>query len=175
MTSVQEARLQDRFNMWDKDGNGSVERGDWESEAQRILSALGVESQSPKGQALTGAYVGMWSYLASQAGIADGASLSFDAFRTVATQGVLDRGQQGFNDVVRPTIRAVADICDTDGDGRISPDEFKGWLTAIGAEQATADSAFAQIDADGNGYLSVDEMVDAVHKYHAGEVDFSLL
>lgn len=173
--AIQEARLRDRFDMWDRDGNGAVERADWEGEAQRILSALGVPSESPKGQALSGAYVGMWSYLAAQAGVGDGGSLSFDAFRSVAQQGVLDRGQQGFNDVVRPTIRAVADLCDADGDGQINPDEFKTWLTAIGADQSTADSAFQKIDTDGNGQLSLEELVSAVHKYHSGELEFSLL
>ena len=131
--------------------------------------------QSPKGQALTGAYLGMWSYLAAQSGVGEDGSLDFAAFRDVAAQNVLDRGQQGFNDVVRPTIRAVADLCDTDGDGQVSPEEFKNWIKAIGADQATADSAFEQIDTDGNGQLSVDEMVAAVHKYHSGELEFSLL
>lgn len=173
--SVQEERLRRRFDMWDKDGNGTVDRSDWEGEAKRILDSLGVEQQSPKGQALTGAYLGMWSYLASQSGVGDGGSLSFDAFRQVAAQNVLDRGQQGFNDVVRPTIRAVADLCDADGDGQVGPDEFKSWIKAVGADEATAGSAFEQIDTDGNGQLSVDELVEAVHKYHSGELEFSLL
>lgn len=173
--SVQDERLRRRFDMWDKDGNGAVERSDWEAEAKRILASLGVEEQSPKGQALTGAYLGMWSYLAAQSGVGDGGSLSFDAFRDVASRNVLARGQQGFNDVVRPTIRAVADLCDTDGDGQVGPEEFKSWIKAIGADEATAGSAFEQIDANGNGLLSVDEMVAAVHKYHSGELEFSLL
>lgn len=174
-TSVQEQRLRRRFELWDQNGDGVIDSSDWESEAQRILASFQQTEGSPKGQALATAYRGMWSYVAEQAGVGRDGSVSLDQFKDVAAKQMLDRGQAGFDQVLRPTVSAIADLCDTDGDGQVSPPEFRSWIRAIGSDESTADTAFQQIDADGDGQLSVDELIDAVHRYHTGELEFSLL
>ncbi|GGX01201.1 EF-hand domain-containing protein [Streptomyces lomondensis] len=174
-TSVQEERLRRRFDMWDKNGDGTVDRSDWAEEAQRILASFGESESSPKGRALTEAYLGMWEYVAGQAGIGPDGALGFGEFAEVAQKQVLERGQAGFDQVLRPTISAIANLCDTDGDGQISPAEFQRWMQAVGSDETTADTAFGQIDTDGDGQLSVEELVEAVHRYHSGELEFALL
>lgn len=174
-TSVPEQRLRRRFDMWDKNGDGTIDRTDWEGEAKRILLAFGETESSPKGRALTDAYLGMWEHLAGQAGVGRDGALGFDQFKAVAAEQVLDRGQDGFDEVLRPTISAIADLCDTDGDGQVSPQEFQRWIVAVGSDESTAGTAFKLIDADGDGQLSVDELIAAVHRYHSGELEFSLL
>ncbi|WP_086558562.1 EF-hand domain-containing protein [Streptomyces africanus] len=174
-TSVQEQRLRRRFDMWDKNGDGTIDRSDWEGEAKRILLSFGENENSPKGRALTDAYLGMWDHIAEEAGVGRDGALDFDRFQAVAAAEVLDRGQDGFDEVLRPTISAIAGLCDTDGDGQISPQEFQRWIVAIGSNEATAGTAFKLIDTDGDGHLSVDELIAAVHRYHSGELEFSLL
>ncbi|AXE83687.1 MULTISPECIES: EF-hand domain-containing protein [unclassified Streptomyces] len=174
-TSVQEQRLRRRFDMWDKNGDGTIERSDWADEAQRILASFGESESSPKGRALTDAYLGMWDHLAGQAGIGPDGTLSFGEFAAVAAKQVLERGQDGFDEVLRPTIGAIANLCDTDGDGQVSPQEFQRWMHAIGSDEATAQTAFELIDSDGDGQLSVEELIAAVHRYHSGDLDFALL
>jgi hypothetical protein len=161
--------------MWDKNGDGAIDRSDWEGEAKRILLSFGENESSPKGQALTNAYLGMWDFIAKQAEVGSSGALGFDEFKGVAAAQVLDRGQAGFDQVLRPTISAIADLCDTDGDGQVSPQEFQRWFGAIGSDESTADTAFKLIDTDGDGQLSVEELIAAVHRYHSGELEFSLL
>ncbi|WP_409473939.1 EF-hand domain-containing protein [Streptomyces sp. HC307] len=174
-TSVQEKRLRRRFDMWDKNGDGTIDRSDWAGEAKRILLAFGESESSPKGRNLTDAYLGMWEYVAGEAGVGSDGALGFDEFKGVAADKVLERGQAGFDQVLRPTISAIADLCDTDGDGQVSPPEFRRWIHAIGSDESTADTAFKLIDTDGDGQLSVEELIVAVHRYHSGELEFSLL
>jgi hypothetical protein len=50
-----------------------------------------------------------------------------------------------------------------------------GWFAAIGLEGEVADRAFRDLDTDGSGKLSVDELVDAVRDYHLGRNDIPLL
>ncbi|MGW1840604.1 EF-hand domain-containing protein [Streptomyces sp. BBFR2] len=173
--AVQQERLQRRFQLWDRDGDGRIDRSDWNEEAQRILRAFETEPSSEKGKAVLGAYLGMWDYLAGHAGIEEGGSLDFGQFGELAGRQVLDRGAEGFNEVLRPTISSIVGLCDTDGDGKVDPKEFRSWIRAIGSPEETADTAFAAIDADGDGVLTVEELVQAVHKYHAGELDVALL
>ncbi|KJK35171.1 signal transduction protein [Streptomyces variegatus] len=174
-TSVQEQRLRRRFDMWDKNGDGTIDRSDWAGETKRILLSFGENESSPKGRALADAYLGMWEYVAGQAGVGVDGALGFEEFKGVAREQVLDRGQAGFDQVLRPTISAIADLCDTDGDGQVSPQEFQRWIGAIGSDESTADTAFKLIDTDGDGQLSVEELIEAVHRYHSGELEFALL
>jgi hypothetical protein len=173
--TLQEERLQRRFELWDRDGDGRIDRGDWEHEARRILASFDESPTSDKGHALLEAYLGMWNYLAGHAQLGPNGSLDRQKFQDLADRQILARGQSGFDEVVRPTITAILSLCDTDGDGKVSPKEFRSWIRAIGADQSTADTAFQAIDVNRDGQLSVEELVHAVHRYHAGELDVALL
>ena len=77
--------------------------------------------------------------------------------------------------MVGPTIQAIVDVLDGDGDGEISPVEMAKWFEAIGLEREAADAAFQELDTDGTGRLSVTELIDAVRDYHLGKNDIPLL
>lgn len=175
MATVQEERLELRFKLWDNDGDGDVDRSDWDAEAKQILANLGESEASPKGKAVLDAYIGMWEYLAEKSGVGADGALSLDEFKAVIEGEVLSNGNAGFANVVRPTIQAIVSLLDTSGDGQISPAEFGHWLAAIGVDASEAEDAFNAIDANGNGFLSVDELVNAVRDYHAGTSDVALL
>ncbi|MFB7032399.1 EF-hand domain-containing protein, partial [Streptomyces sp. NPDC056295] len=70
---------------------------------------------------------------------------------------------------------AIVELVDVDGDGQVNPAEFKSWLDAIGVEGIDSAEVFAQIDANGDGQLSVEELVQAVRAYHLGDLDVPLL
>jgi Ca2+-binding EF-hand superfamily protein len=173
--TAQAERLRQRFELYDTDGDGSIERRDLEAEARRIVEAFGEPEGSPKAQALLHAYPHMWDYMMQKAGRDPGQSLSAEQFVEIADAQMLSQGAVGFSNMLRPSIRAMVDLCDVDGDGQVNPEEFRKWLGAIGNDQIDADEAFRQVDADRNGKLSVEELVAAVGKYHAGELDAPLL
>lgn len=173
-TTEQEQRLRRRFDLWDRDNNGRIERSDWEAETERLLHAFGESADSPKGRELTSAYLGMWDQLASQAGVKSGESLDFDQFKSVAAQQ-LEQGKAGFQQLLQPTIKAILNLCDTDGDGQVSIEEFQRWIKAADGDESRAAEAFRRIDTDGSGHLSVEELTTAVEQFHSGELDFSLL
>jgi Ca2+-binding EF-hand superfamily protein len=173
--TAQAERLRQRFELYDTDGDGSIERRDLEAEARRIVEAFGEPEGSPKAQALLHAYPHMWDYMMQKGGRDPGQSLSAEQFVEIADAQMLSQGAVGFSNMLRPSIRAMVDLCDVDGDGQVNPEEFRKWLGAIGNDQIDADEAFRQVDADRNGKLSVEELVAAVGKYHAGELDAPLL
>jgi Ca2+-binding EF-hand superfamily protein len=174
MPTTTQDRLERRFMLWDTNGDGRIDRSDWEAEALRILKSFGEDEKAPRGRAVLTSYLHMWDYLVGLAG-PDTESLTLDQFGQAAHDHIVNPGDVGFSNVLRPTIRAIADLCDADGDGKISPQEFKTWIRAVGADVSTTDKVFAQIDGDGDGYLSVDELVQAVRDYHAGTLNVSLL
>jgi Ca2+-binding EF-hand superfamily protein len=175
VATVQQDRLARRFDLWDNDRNGRIERSDYEAEARTILQKFGEPETSPRGKALLDAYLQMWDFMARQAGIGPSDGMDKQTFVQVAERSVLQHGDTGYAAVVRPTIRAIVDLCDTDGDGQVNRNEWKKWADAIGMSSQEAETAFRGIDADGDGQLTVDELVQAVNDYHAGRTDVELL
>jgi Ca2+-binding EF-hand superfamily protein len=171
-TAVQNDRLRQRFQKWDVNGNGVVERSDYEAEAMRILQSFGEPPSSPKGRALMDAYLGMFDQMARATGSQE---IAEDQFVDYIESQMFGRGEAGFNRVLRPTIQAIVNLCDTDGDGEVSPSEFNRWMKAVGVPESQATQAFRQLDKDGSGNLSTDELIEAVRDFHAGTLDVPLL
>ncbi|HYS40004.1 MAG TPA: EF-hand domain-containing protein [Pseudonocardiaceae bacterium] len=176
MTSAtQTKRLRQRFELWDTDHDGTVKRSDYEAEAIRTVKAFGGSPDSPVGRQVIASYLGIWDYLAPKAGSGVNGAMSADEFVSVVEFEVLSAGGAGFNKVLRATIEAIVELCDTDGDHLVSPKEFRKWGKAIGLSQEDADLAFEKIDSDHDGYLDADELINTVRDYHLGTSDVPLL
>ncbi|SDC53559.1 EF-hand domain-containing protein [Actinokineospora iranica] len=173
--SVQDSRLKRRFELWDSNGDGTIDRSDYETESRRILQAFGEPETSAKGRALMSAYLGLWDKLAKVTGVDAAGGVSIDQFVEASERELIDGGDAGFDRNLRPTIEAIVDLCDTDGDGEVSLPEFHRWMRAVGVDERQADEAFHDLDTDGSGHLSVAELVDAVRDYHQGKNDIPLL
>jgi Ca2+-binding EF-hand superfamily protein len=168
-------RLGQRFAKWDVNGDGIIDRRDFEAEAQRILRAFNEKESTPRGRQVVVGFTGMFDYLADKAGQGAHGRLTPEQFATVGVQEVIDRGDAGFATVFRPAIQAVLSLADGDGDGQVGPSEFRTWMTAIGVSESDATESFMKIDVNGDGHLSIDELVVAVKDYHNGELNVPLL
>ncbi|PRY02381.1 EF-hand domain-containing protein [Allonocardiopsis opalescens] len=164
-------RLAQRFRLWDVDGNGVVERSDFEAEAERIITALDAQG-TPQGDELRRSYLEMFDGLSRAAGTD---RMTAEQFEKVAEKEIISKGDAGFSRVLGPTIQSIVQVLDTDSDGEVSRVEMQKWFMAIGLQEEEADAAFAELDTDGSGRLSTTELVDAVRDYHLGRNDIPLL
>ena len=171
---LQKVRLDQRFGLWDANGDGRVDKSDFEAEARRILSTFDEAETSPKGRAVLDAYRRMWMIAAREGGIAEGGGIDQEQFKQISKAALLDAGDAGFAEVLGPVIAAVADLADEDSDGKVEPDEFARWLNAIGVPNDPSE-LFNQLDTNGSGTLTTDELVQAVQDYHEGKLDVPLL
>jgi Ca2+-binding EF-hand superfamily protein len=171
MATKQADRLKERFRLWDNNGNGTIERADFEQEADGIISGLGAQG-TPEAEELKQRYLAMFDDLAQAAGTT---RMSQDEFVQAAESTIISNGDAGFDQVVRPTIQAIVNVLDRDGDGEIGPSEMQRWFAAIGLQGEVADQAFRDLDTNGSGRLSVHELVNAVRDYHLGKNDIPLL
>ena len=174
-TAVRNKRLELRFDKWDRNGNGRIERSDLEAEARRILDAFGESPSTPQGRAVLESFTSTFEYLAERAGVGRDGALDRQQFTKVIEAEVFKSGDAGFGRVVRPMIQAILNVCDTDGDGEVNPAEFTKWLTAVGVSRAKAEESFRLLDTNRSGSLTVDELVAAVKAFHFGTLDVPLL
>ncbi|KAA0940029.1 EF-hand domain-containing protein [Streptomyces apricus] len=174
-TEIANDRLKKRFEKWDTNGSGVLDRGDFEGEAAKIAESFGKSPDSPEVQALNGAFQGLFDHLAREAGASEQGSLSQDQFLGVTGNLIFSKGEADFNRALGPVVQALIGLCDQNADGKINSEEFASWLTAVGVEPSRAQGVFEQVDTNGNGELSQDELLAAVRDYHYGRLDVELL
>ncbi|GGX96469.1 EF-hand domain-containing protein [Streptomyces minutiscleroticus] len=169
-TEIANDRLRKRFQKWDTDGSGSLERGDFVGEAKKIAQNFGAAPGSPEVQSLNDAFQGLFDYLSSGS-----ESVSEDQFLNVTGNLIFQQGEADFNRALGPVIEALVGLCDKNDDGLINGGEFAAWLTAVGVGPDRAEEVFQQVDTDGDGELSQQELLAAVRNYHFGRLDVELL
>jgi Ca2+-binding EF-hand superfamily protein len=174
MASGQHERLQRHFESLDLDADGHLELGEWEAPARRILEALGEPSTSPRAQAVVASYRKMWNHLAGQAGTGT-STLTLSQFEQAIDRHIVNPQDADFSDALRNAISAVAGLFDRDAKGAVTPEGFTSWLKAVGADTSKAQETFRQIDVDDDGDLTIDELMQAVRDYFAGQFDVSVL
>lgn len=174
-TAIANDRLRQRFAKWDADGNGTLQRSDFEREADRIAGAFGAEPGSREARALKDAFRDLFDFHAREAEAAGNNSVSEDEFIRINERLMFSDGEASFNRVLRPVMQALVGLCDRNEDGVINEDEFTQWLKGVGVSESDARNAFRQIDVDNSGELTVDELLAAVRNFHYGELDVPLL
>ena len=174
-TAVANDRLVKRFEKWDTDGNGVLEPGDFQGEAARIAQNLGRKADSAEVQELLTAFQGLYEHLAQKAGVPAGSGISQEQFLNATGDMLFKEGEASFNRALGPIVKALINLCDDNHDGEIDDREFRAWLTAVGVPDSRAGDMFGQIDENGDGRLSEEELLGALRDFHFGRLDIELL
>ncbi len=164
ITDLQERKLDKMFRYLDADSNGALEFQDLLGYASRLTSAFEVSPAAPKGQAIVDGFHVFWEALLSAIDLDGDRRITLEEWRAGMTGAFIEDGE-GFSRSLRPAAQAVMNLADTDGDGTVSRSEFSTSAEALGMGADDRDVAFDRLDVDGNGTLSVDELVGAVAEY----------
>ncbi|MGC5011201.1 EF-hand domain-containing protein [Streptosporangium sp. DT93] len=170
-TTLLNRKLDRAFAHVDADGSGSIGRDDLLGLGARILVGFGESPTSPAGSRLAGGIEEIWRTLTAQLGargdaISPGGSgaISPEEFRAGMTSAFVEGDR--FEAVFEPAAAALAGLCDTDGDGAVGPDGFWVLMDAFGTPREDAAAAFARLDGDGDGAVSVGELVEATRQFY---------
>lgn len=156
-------KTQERFAWLDTDGNGFIEWNDYLSEAQEVLHRFDVQKDSAQGRAVIDAYHQKWNDLVAAADTDGDGRVSLEEFTVHMTDPHYCSTKA--DQLNRAIGTAIMDMADSDEDGKISREEFLRFPTPAraGAEQAAV--AFQQIDTDGDGFLSKEEVHQLMGQY----------
>jgi Ca2+-binding EF-hand superfamily protein len=174
-TAVANNRIKQRFDRWDTDGDGALERADFEREAANIAEAFGKNIESPQGRALRNAFRSLFDYHACKAGVCPDGRITEEQFLDIYDRLMFQQGESSFNRVLRPVMQALIGLCDNDNNGRINRAEFATWLRGLGVSATDARTTFDRIDTNGDGELTVEELLTAVRDFHYGRLDAPML
>jgi Ca2+-binding EF-hand superfamily protein len=165
ITPFLDGKLGHRFRTHDADGDGFIQRSDFEESAARLGAEFGHEPDSPTLQSLMRLSVQLWDKLATADTDHDG-RISEAEFKAAFAAALLDEPgalEQGY----LPYVEAILRIADADGDGRLTVDDQVRWTRALMRlpEEHVRDG-FRQTDTDGDGYITTGEVLDGVRGYY---------
>ncbi|MBV1937401.1 EF-hand domain-containing protein [Streptomyces sp. BV286] len=159
-----ERKIAARFATFDQDGNGYIDREDFNAATKALLAEFGTTARSDKGQAL---YIGAEAFWQGMAGIADrdgDQRITREEFVGGAVKRLRDNPER-FAEIARPFLDAALAVADGDGDGAVTVDETARILKALGVPEETAADAAGALDADTDGLVEEPEIVSAFARY----------
>ncbi|MGW0394398.1 EF-hand domain-containing protein [Streptomyces sp. NPDC003042] len=160
--SLTRAKLQRRFDLFDKDGDGQVNKEDYDHLAARLAEAAGSGPDSEPARRLRREYDEGWLRMCKQLGCGADASMDREEF-VGAWHGVQEA--YGFTASILPIVDTVIAAMDRDGDGALDAQEFTRWLEAYGVGSGSALEAFERLDRDGDGRISREELAQAFEEF----------
>ncbi|MEV7983421.1 EF-hand domain-containing protein [Streptomyces sp. NPDC086519] len=159
-----ERRIAARFATFDQDGNGLIDREDFNAAAKALLAEFGVAARSDKGQAL---YAGAEAFWQGMAGMADrdgDQRITRQEFVSGAVKRLHDNPER-FGEIARPFLHAALALADTEGDGTATVDDTARVLRVLGVAPELARAISAGLDTDGDGKVAEAEIVPAFARY----------
>ncbi|MFD3808943.1 EF-hand domain-containing protein [Streptomyces sp. NPDC058619] len=162
-------KLDRAFTHLDADRSGVIDADDIIALGSRLLSALAEPATSPKATLVMGGLADFWQDLFTELDIDRDGKVTPEEYKVGMTR-LYAQGGPAYDRSFRPMVQAILTIVDTDGDGRISPEEFHKAQEAFDTRLSPADAEtlFQRIDADGDGTLTLDELLHAAREYYTG-------
>ncbi len=162
-------KLTRRFQTFDYDGDGLIERSDFETSAGRCADEFGHGGGSPARERLMELSLGLWDHLASVADSEDDGKISLGEYKKAFADGLLVT-EASFEQGYRPFLQAILAVADTDGDGMLAADEHVRWTGSLmRLPPADAREVVRRLDTDGDGLITADELLQAIHDFYFDE------
>ncbi|WP_231406131.1 EF-hand domain-containing protein [Streptomyces clavuligerus] len=120
-----ERRLARRFATYDTDGDGFIERRDFESAVERLGAAFGRGPQDGALGRLRELTTGLWRQLVRVADADGDGRIGEDEYKAAFAAGLLVT-PDSFDAAYVPFLDALMDVADEDGDGRLTATSRSG-------------------------------------------------
>ncbi|GAA4533604.1 EF-hand domain-containing protein [Amycolatopsis samaneae] len=153
------------FDRLDADGDGRLTENDHVVAGQRIAAFLGYALGAPAERKIIDAYLKIWREL--HLPYVPGGETAITRERFVESTRTLADDPAAARATVGALAETFVSLVDSDGDGRISPDEYlvflRGHVPDLTENEAA--EAFAHLDRDGDRSLTAEEFIDAIIEF----------
>ncbi|MER6386969.1 EF-hand domain-containing protein [Streptomyces sp. NPDC001523] len=169
MTIAPQNELLDRkfdmcFGHADQNQDGVVDAADILTFAARVIAAVGEPFDSPKATEMLRVCQSWWEGMASELDTDKDGKIDPQEYRVGMRR--LVGSKSSFDAASRPVATAIWKLCDRDDDGEVTATEFSAVQRAFGTSAENARIGFEKLDLDGDGSLSVDELMIAFHDFY---------
>ncbi|MCP2327164.1 Ca2+-binding EF-hand superfamily protein [Hamadaea flava] len=167
-TTLLDLKLDRAFGHLDVNANGHIEHDDVVALVARLVAGFRETPASPKSKAVADGFEEFWQSLLVAVDADGDRRLTPEEWNTGMVRAFVD-ADSGFDRHFRPAVEAVLRLADADDDEKLGIDEFQTMQKAFGTRPADAQEAFDHLDADGDGALTVEELITAARRYYTGQ------
>lgn len=167
MDEIQQARYDRVFDAYAYEGYIT-----WEGFNRHVSILAETQGRTPDAPALVALrdeLKAIWDGLAEMADADHDGRIDRDEWRAAGeglTASLRQAQEEGAPWAFDHWVEVLYGAIDSNGDGRISKDEYVQWLTALRLiDDTDIDTAFAGFDTNQDGTLSMDEFLDMYHQY----------
>ncbi|MFF7441516.1 EF-hand domain-containing protein [Streptomyces sp. NPDC008122] len=151
------------FSLFDANGNGVIDSGDFDLMTGRVLEAAAASDAGAK-EAIRAAFRRYWTTLATELDANGDGVITVDEFRPF----VLD--PKRFGPTISEFATALSALGDPDGDGLIERPLFLSLMTAIGFEEANIHALFDAFGPDSEDRITVSAWAVGIEEYYAPDL-----
>ncbi len=167
LTDLQRKKLTRYFRMYDVDDDGRIARPDLERVVENVRALHDAETGSSAYRNLREAYLLWWEALRTAADADEDGGVDLSEWLSYWGDVLADEGR--YENEVASVARGLFDVFDTDRDGVLGPDEFCNFYGVYGLKSAMARQVFLDLDLDGDGAVSHDELMQMAHEFYRSD------
>lgn len=164
LTDLQKRKLTSLFYWYDADDNGNLHVDDFERLVQNIVGIRGHGPGSQEYADLRTQFMFDWSALVASADKSGDNAVSLDEW--LAHMDTILHIDEASERTIDSLTRIIWSLTDIDGSGRISPREYALFLRAYNIDERIRDTIFRQLDMNGDGHLTREEITKLVREFY---------
>ncbi len=166
LTELQTKKWTRLFQVYDANGNGVVEKSDFEAIFQNLAQMRNLTPGTPQYEEIYAKFMEDWEHLRKDADKNNNGKVELAEW--------LEHGDHRINspDMYQTNIdleNQIFELLDLNGNGIISLEEYKTIFRSWRLPEDLAVEIFPKLDLNGDGGITKDEFVELVRQFHASD------
>lgn len=167
LSDLQKKKLTRYFRVYDINDDGRIGPADFLRVIENVRILHGIKDGSAQHRALLEGYMNRWEAMRVGADTDEDGGVDLGEW-LAWWEEVLEDDARYEAEVERHTSR-ILELFDTDEDGILGPDEFCDFYGTFGLSAALARSVFVDLDVNGDGEVSHEELMDMTDQFYRGD------
>ena len=167
LSDLQVKKLTRYFQVYDIDDDGMISSPDFERVIENVRILRGASEHSPDGNGLREAYMAFWAALSDSADTDGDGGVDLDEW--LACWQITLEDDARYEAEVEAITNHLFTVFDTDEDEQIGPDEFVNFYGVFGLGSNLARSVFVELDANSDGIISREELLEIGRQFYRSD------
>lgn len=167
LTELQKRKLQVAFESYDFDGDGALEKEDLERVASQTSKIQDLKSGTPGKKKVESVVTIGWDELQGIADADSSGEVTLDEWY-VFFDGVINNPNK-FEQYIQAAASRMIPYLDSDGDGKISLEDYKEFILSFNLGKGDAETAFKKLDTDNDGDITHEELKERIREFYLSD------